>query len=438
MNLVSTGSSDPNNFFSVHTTIVASRLALLNVELAGSRAGEPLEYGTWAAMEIQRAETRHSKRLSVWESVETLALSSSADGLDDQQILELTLLKCAEIAKALLLVNDRDNVFAWISDMRTRFAGRNYNVDELLAVAEEYSIVVHPFLTDWLTSKNLPAYSVSNPTVRRIADDERGNPRHETTLDIRNTASVDGYVTIGLVTEGSSEWSQYPSQGPNFRIDGNTSKQIKVTSVPRPYSVNVNPMLSRNREVMQLQLPEGEIEDDRTAQPGLEEVASDWAPDDPRIVIDDLDPGFFVNQPEPDTQQVAPVGLTSWFSFWWDSSNELYHGLPWAGDQYNYHISSGRLWSRLGASGAHGEYRRTYAIQRFYSGEDTYLANFTAKLPRSSTWQLEFFKPSGPVVARPVSSPDPSCDHSGERRRDAEYRIRPNASRVRLECDRQI
>ncbi len=395
--LVSARSADPFRFFSIHSSIFAGPLALLNLELAGRLAGAHPESATGNSMKILESEFLHDHRLSVWESVETVALSNLPDGFEDQHILELMLLKCAEIAKGLMLANDEESVFAWISDMRNRFAGTTYSRDDLLSVADEHSVVVHPFLTDWLTTEELPAFVVSKPTIRRIADDERGRTQYETSFAIRNASSVDGFVSVWIPTEEEAEWSSSsPLRGITAKIDSNVSKRLNLTSAHQPHSVYVNPMLSRNRGVMQLSLPDGEIEEDRTALPRAEESASDWAPDDSRIVVDDLDPGFSVVQPDSNTQQQAGVGPASWF----DTSvylPELENGLTWGGDQStDYFVPPGGLWGRIGDSGAYGEYRRTYAIQWDWSGKvEPYLATFSAELPQESTWQLEFHMPSG-------------------------------------------
>ncbi len=404
--LVSAESAAPHEFFSVHSSVFAGPLALLNPELAASMAGASAERISWGVLIASDTESNYSKRLSTRESVETIALSSLPGDFDNQQILELSLLKCSEIAKQLLRTNDKDSIFNWISDMRRRFAGMTYSRDDLLAVAEEHNIVVHPFLTDWLTAEEVPAFAFSKPTVRRIADGERGSPRHETSFDVRNTASVDGYVSIQFPTEESVEW-MFPSMstGINFRIDGNTSKQLNLTTEQRPYSVYVNPMLSRNRGTIRIELPEGEIEEDRLEQPRPEEVASDWTPADSRIVVDDLDPGFAVEQPEPKIQKGIPVGWSSWYTYSLEM-NEMDHGLIWSGDQYDFTFPMDGQWGRLGASGSYGKYRRTYAIQWDWRKQfEQHAATFLAELPQTSTWQLEFYKPSGLYWLQGASDP---------------------------------
>ena len=117
---------------------------------------------------------------------------------------------------------------------------------------------------------------------------------------------------------------------------------------------------------------------------------SDWRPATPvGIVIDDLDPGFSVEEDgEPDSQG-GPMGR-------FRPSIPLDRGLP----QYSWMIGSrpGGMWLRQEVPSGWGKYRHT--IVRATPGAGFRRVLFATELP-AGRWQLDFHVPHDPLPQLP-------------------------------------
>jgi hypothetical protein len=107
---------------------------------------------------------------------------------------------------------------------------------------------------------------------------------------------------------------------------------------------------------------------------------TDWRPADAAtIVVDDLDPGFSVEE----------SGERGGFRLSGSASNvEMDQGIP-------AHVIGRRPaeWSRMTLPSAYGKYRHTLALVR--SGDGDTFAVFEAELPSAGSWTLEYHVPSG-------------------------------------------
>ncbi|MYD45462.1 MAG: hypothetical protein F4W92_03845 [Gammaproteobacteria bacterium] len=395
LSLIATLQRRNHEFFSIHSTVHFADLTALSffegtIGLEDGLANDrvPSTIGT-----ARRLRENYATRVSVWNNVEDTSFTDLPTEKGNQHDLDLLHLKSDQIANALMSVNGPEKVFAWLTDILTQHAGQTYALQDLISSAEAHEVMVDPFLTDWLRTMSLPAYKASNYTTARIADDAQGNPRYLTSVSVRNTQPVAGFVRLQFPTEATSHW-QYPylTESKGVRIDGGSAKRLNLLTSYEIRSVYVDPGLSRHRGLIQLtQGPEtsGELTD---TEPADFAEASSWMPiQEVGIIVDDLDTGFAVEQKSVRTARPARAGPIAWFRIP-RLDGELDRGIPASGRHYlfEYHVPDGE-WSRTTESQAYGKFRRTAAIN--YVRQSNRKATFTAELPDSALWKLDYHAP---------------------------------------------
>ena len=200
LSLIATLQRRDHEFFSIHSTVHFADLTSLSffegtVGLEDGLENDrvPSTIGT-----ARRLKEFYATRVSVWNNVEDTSLTDLPSAKGNQHDFELLLLKCDRIANALMSVNGEEKVFAWLVDILTQHAGQTYTLEDLISSAEAHEVMVDPFLTEWLQTNSLPAFEASNYTTARITDDAQGNPRYLTSVSVRNTQPVAGFVRLAI------------------------------------------------------------------------------------------------------------------------------------------------------------------------------------------------------------------------------------------------
>ena len=376
-------------FSSIYTTFYVSAMTNLNPERTAWAADDSWEGNSPSILSNQlRLVSGYGSRASVWSDIERTSFADLPSNGGYQHDLELMLLKSNEIARGLMLANETETILSWIREIQTNFAGQNYTLDDLVAAATSHSVNVEPFLTDWLKTLRLPGFRTSTVRNTRTNDDDSGNPQWIASVDVRNTEKSPGVIVIEYPGTTRNEWGLPHFEESNaVIIDGETAKRINLVTTYQLTQANLNPTLSLNRESWALKVstaPEDESTD-LDVPPLIED--SMWVPNENGIVVDDLSPGFLVFQPEPDYSMPLNVGPASWFrepQLQIDSDA----GLPAIVDRWN---SQGGMWSRASLRHAYGDYRKTAA--QLAKGSTFATARFSATLPRSSFWKLEYHLP---------------------------------------------
>lgn len=329
---------------------------------------------------LHRLETNYSKRSSVQALMETNSLVELPSDEGHQKDLELILLKSARIAEAMAEFHstDPDKIFNWLAAVREKYYGQTYRYEDLISIAKEHGVTVDPFLTDWLTTSQLPGFVVSRGTVSRLKDSADGTRRLQISFFVRNTEPVGGFVSplfgrpIDPILIGANSakrinlvWENHPE-----RLD----------SLPQ-LSFHVSTGLSLNRGVgLSAIFSTTDVADGQERDIAEE---SDWTPELQGIVIDDLDEGFSVLQPK----RMRNSTLRGWFH---PPSLEIENDGQLAELGSEHTPNSGR-WARTVNSQAFGTHRRTIAISRVGGNKRVHPARFTAELPRAGRWSLEFY-----------------------------------------------
>lgn len=361
-------------FFSAHTLGSQQDLDSLIMDSIGAViTGQFVSIGD----SVYMATTRQP---SVWNSALADSLADLQPQADAKRALAVLWLKCPEVAQAILDGIGREKTGALLAELRRRHRGGNYTLADFNAAGEAIGVDLPGLLGDWLHDTALPGYLVSPVRVARLADDEQGEPRYQITVDVRNDEPVPGLVRLRYA-EDTDAGFLFDSTAPT-RIPARSAVELGMVAKVLPEALTLAPYLSLNRRPLRLPLPEPEDEI-VDAAPFTGARPSDWLPpEDPAIVVDDLDPGFSIHEDD-----AADDARLDWGTPWDAPEVDTDQGLP----VYNP-LDPTFVWSRQESQHAWGKYRRTLA--RVASGDGGTKAVFTASLPSAGRWRLEYHLPA--------------------------------------------
>lgn len=266
----------------------------------------------------------------------------------------------------------RSRTAALLAELRRRHAGGAFDAADFDAAASAIGVDLPGLVGDWLNETALPGFVASRARVVRMADDEQGRPRYETTLNVRNDEPVAGLVRLshGRFSRSSSD---------PIRIPGNTAVEVGMVTPRPPEGLRLEPYLALNRLPVRIELTEAEASDDADREPLLGSRPSAWAPAVEGIVIDDLNPGFSVEDRTGDTRRRIGTAMVEA-----GRQRELDQGLPVASQRAGE-------WSRATMATGWGKYRHTVAGS--IPGDGSAVAVFAADLPEPGRWRLEYHVP---------------------------------------------
>lgn len=217
------------DLFSIYSTLSVADMVVLN-PITGYFTADPFGHvGGYLPLlhRLGAQEAPFGNRPSVWEHAETNSLADLPTAHGSHKDIEHLRFKCAEIAKGLEAMNGQEKILVWLADVRNLYAGKTFTHTELLELAERHDIVFEPFLTDWITTDELPGYVYSSGSQLQIADNERGEPQFQSTVEVRNVQSVGGYVQFLYSDRTAFDHS------PGVIIDAKSSS-VSILSQPNP------------------------------------------------------------------------------------------------------------------------------------------------------------------------------------------------------------
>ena len=380
-NVISQISEAPDLWFSPYATYQVAdftQVFLPAVEWSIDEGGGG-ELTDWVRSLSQRYLNRHS----VWEAMETKSLFDLPTTESHQSDLEFMLAKNRMIARVFVQANDNDAILAWLSSLRNANQGTSFTPEELVAQAEAAELNLHPYLDEWLTGSNLPGYLVSDITRRQLTDDEDGNARYESSFYVYNPSDTTGVFWAAYPPETRRNWPRTPT----VTVEGKSSVRINVVTTHEIDYIHLFPNLSLNRNEFGTRLDESSLwqENDESPEPRPSFEVVDWRPSNPWIVVDDLDPGFAVDQP-PAFNSASSIGPLGWLRIpRLQADND--NGLP-ARANYAYRTSRG-VWGRIQDDNSYGHFRRTATVTRF--APEIHPVAFSTEIPDTTRWKLEYF-----------------------------------------------
>ena len=261
---------------------------------------------------------------------------------------------------------------AFLAALRNRHSGAPFDANDFDDAAAQAGIDLGALLGDWIGEVDLPGFVPSRARVAEIADTE-GNVRYETRVHVRNSEPVPG---LARLSTGGYE----PTVTDPVRIPGNTTMELGMVTDEAPTQLWLEPYLALNRARVWIDLgTETSASNPTVSGPLTGAQPSVWLPHIEGIVVDDLDPGFTVEQRSG--QRDVPDRSGQAFG---GSDRDLDQGLP-------LDSTMPGEWYRVTYPTSWGRYRHTVAGAP--AGDGSQVALFAANLPVPGRWRLDFYLP---------------------------------------------
>lgn len=266
----------------------------------------------------------------------------------------------------------RSRAAALLAELRGRHAGGTFDSRDFDAAARAIGVDLPALIGDWLNETALPGFMTSAAKAVRLADDEQGRPRYETRFHVRN-----GEPVPGLVRVRHGQFSGDALSDP-IRIAGNTAVEVGIVTTRPPEQLWLETYLALNRLPVRIEVAEIDASSDSDREPLIGAQPSGWAPALEGVVVDDLDPGFSVeNRAGDDRRRIGDARSGA-------GRRELDRGLPVATQRAGE-------WSRAAIATGWGRYRHTVAGS--IPGDGSGVAVFAVELPGPGGWRLEYHVP---------------------------------------------
>jgi ABC-type transport system involved in multi-copper enzyme maturation permease subunit len=372
--------SGRNGYFSAHIfdrELNAIAGAIIQRMVASSQSGEELVVTDVVIQEL-------TSRMEVWDQALGVSLAGLEPWDDPRRTLDVLTLKGDAMARSLVDELGRVRVARLLSTLRERNLGGTFDRAELIAAAEEIGEDLAATLELWLDATELPGFVLENADAFRLSDDEDGNARYQILVTLRNDEPVGGMIKVDYSAGDAGQDSRNAEHGSGepIYVAGLSEVEIGIVTSQPPQSVSIRPYLSLNREAFRSDLPTIDEQKLNGAEPLSGHRETEWTPsDDEVIVVDDLDEGFEVV--DGDGRSGLRLGTRA-------TDEPTDQGLPIAGP-ISFSNPPSR-WSRRASTTAWGKYRHTVALVK--SGTGDRRAVFTARVPRSGSWELQLHLPS--------------------------------------------
>ena len=247
-----------------------------------------------------------------------------------------------------------------LREVLRRHGGGVYTLDDLRAAAQAVGAPLDAVIGQWWASSDLPGFVASPLNVYRLDDDD-GEPRYQLRLHVCNDEAAPGLVRLAVRGDDALELAFSSAH----RVAPLACVEIGLVAEFPPASATLDTYLSKNGADLRLPLPAFSTATALAAAPLQGARASAWRPpQSDAIVVDDLSPGFAVDD------AAAPRGLL----------------LRRRKDD----------WERRETPGSWGKYARTAVW--FAPGEGRRAATFTARLPAPGRWRLHYHLPGTEVA----------------------------------------
>ena len=317
---------------------------------------------------------------STWERALETPLRD-LDALDNpREALNVLALKGWRIAQTIRDVVGAERVGEFLAALRRDYVGRSFDSDDLQDLALDMGFPLDDTNGLGFDDVEIPGFLPSEVAVWRASDDERGAPRFQIRLHVRNDLLTPGWFRVRVLLDGRRPGFPHNWFSDPVRVDGDSSVEVGLVYSRPPREVWLFPYLSRNRREVRLEVLDYDEELIVDTDPFLGVRSSEWLPDSGvGIVIDDLDSGFSIREGQLSGTEKR---TTDW------SGVPLDSGIPVYGV-----FADGRVptWARQELPSSWGKYRHT--IVRASPGDQGVSAVFSAYLPTPGRWTLSYHVP---------------------------------------------
>jgi hypothetical protein len=312
----------------------------------------------------------------VWETVMQTSLLDLDPRRDPERAINVLGLKGTAMAESMLDDLGREKTGRFLAALRSENQGKHYTREDVVAAGETIDEDLSAWIELWIDETALPGLMLGDVRYHRLADAEDGSMQFQFLITVQNGESAPGMFRLEYRVEdqAGNRWQRAEP----VRIDGNSAVEVGLVTSNLLRVARVAPYLALNRDPFNVQLPAVDQEKIVREEPFSGARATDWSvPQTDIIVVDDLDPGFAVQ--ESDGSSGLRIGGRG------NTDEVLDHGLPIA----EQGLSSADRWSRMKSADAFGRYRRTMAVVK--GGEGKRTAEFTATLPNAGQWELDYY-----------------------------------------------
>ena len=320
----------------------------------------------------------------VWNQTLGVSLTDMDPWQDPGRSINVLVLKGGAMSRWLVDGLGREKTGALLAELRRRHAGSSFTMSDVEVAAEAVGADLQGLLGTWLHETDLPGFVASDARRFRLPDDDNGAPRYQLLVHLHNGEAVPGLAAIEYSVDEPGPRAGWQRSEPVQVLGGETVEVGVLTSKP-VQQVRVAPYLALNRSEFRVGL--SNIDEDQIVdtEPHSGARPSEWRdPDRDQIVVDDLDPGFRIEEEDGGSGlRLAGSG----------PDTAMDQGLP-------AHVSFAgppRVWSRQTFDTAWGRYRRTVAFVRAGKGSR---AIFGTELPSAGRWRLQLHIPPIDAASR--------------------------------------
>jgi hypothetical protein len=367
--------------------LVAERHGFFSVHFFDRKFGQEFALAGQAMQDPNRVSDRYVDVLmhrivstnEVWDTVSGVSLRELDPRKDPKRTLNVLALKGGAMADSML--DDLGHVATGklLGALREGHRGSTYDRAAVLETGGRVGIDLSAWLDLWIDQTELPGFLLGDVRYYRLSD-EGASPRYQLRVVVRNDEPADGLVRLEYRIESKNTRVTRQRSEP-VRIAGRSAVEIGLVTSEPLSAVRVAPYLALNRDPFNVPLPTLDAQKLVDEPPLAGARPAEWvASADGAIVVDDLDPGFSVDESgDRGMLRVAGRGAAA----------NLDAGLPVAQDG-GRGLRSPR-WSRMVYADAYGRYRHTMAVVR--KGSGTRGATFAAVLPHGGSWEVEYHVP---------------------------------------------
>ncbi len=360
--------SDERYYFSMYNDINSTVTNLINTILAGGTAGESL---------TQRTIDSFSNNVEVWNNALGQSLARIDTTREPEKTINLLTLKGSELAQAIYDVLGAQRSGEFLATLVQEHRGGTYTMDDVVNTLARYDEGLSTLFAETVSSTELPGFVVDNADLYRLADGANGEQRYQLLVALRNDEPVAGFTrfTWSIAQNGNPEFfSSEP-----IRVDGRSTVEFGIVLTTPPAAALVTPYLSLNR--VQFLAKAFDLDAIRRlpdAEPFEGVRPLPWSDASERIVADDLDLSFFV---EDDFGRSTPDRTAT-------------EEDPWPLDQgiRTNRNNAPENWNRIQSAAAYGKYRHTFVS--ILASEDNKSATLTSEIPRAGLYDLEIYIPA--------------------------------------------
>jgi len=327
--------------------------------------------GTYQKNTIDERMVNSYTNDAIWSYATKTPLTDMTPWQDPVRSLDLLALKGGAMAQ---LIYDKLGPIGsgqLIAKLLENNQGNTFTLNDLLAASDNVNL--NDLITQWLNDTHLPGFVNEGLELYQLPLSQRGESRYQLKLRVRNDEPVTGYFKLSWF-EKDNDFEQVSQP---IRVPAGSTIEYATVLSSLPEALYLDPYVSLNRSKHLLQevVPSDIVA--RNEQPVQGTAILETRLQNDRIVIDDLDDQFYVEDAlNSDSLRVSST----------DSARQLDNGLPVVKDPYPAN------WSRKPIESAWGKYRKTTAY--IGAGDGAQKAIFPAQITEPGLWQIEIHLPN--------------------------------------------